>query len=138
MEIKQIKYTDTFGKYEQFSLHDRVEKILSICNNLDTVNDNLVIFDEIDEQNHKYNKLKDFLEKWSLFEKIYEKLVALELEGKITRDYGKKPISYLMAIIENDGPEYSYIIEFSPTWDNPRIYKVGVCVRGVPLLRRVK
>lgn len=102
----------------------------------DIILDDILLFDKLDEQIKKYNKLRGFLEKWPLFEEIHTQLVNLENDGKIRRA-GKKPISYLKEIIEHDGPEYAYVIEFWPIWDEQRKYEIGVCVRGDPLIKKL-
>lgn len=79
-----------------------------------------------------FNPLRD-----ELFWEIYEELLELEQYGEIVSEPDKKPISYLRELLQNDGPEWSYMLEF---WhkDHPENrYKIGVCVRGAPTIQRV-
>ena len=47
-------------------------------------------------------------------------------------------ISYLKEIMANDGPEYALIIEFYSKSFPKRKYRIGVCVRGEPLIEKIK
>ncbi len=118
-------------------LFDFFKKKKAVSNN-DFALEDVLLFDKLDEQIEKYNKLKDFNSKWILYEEIYAQIVNLEIVGKIKRERTKKPISYLKQILVNDGPEYCYIIQFWPIWDKKRKYKIGVCVRGEPLLKKLQ
>lgn len=113
------------------------KKKKTVCDT-DVSLDDILLFDKLDEQIEKYNEIRDFKPKWALYEEIYAQLVNMENCGKIARERKKKPISYLQQIIENDGPEYIYTIKFWPIWDEQRKYEIGVCVRGNPLLKRLK
>ena len=117
-------------------LFDFLKRKKAVSNN-DVALEDILLFDELDGQIEKYNKLSDYLEKRTLYKEIYAQIVKLETDGKIARERKKKPISYLEQILQNDGPEYIYTIKFWPIWDNKRKYEIGVCVRGNPLLRKL-
>lgn len=104
----------------------------------DITSDDILLLDKLDGQIEKYNKARDFNEKRLLYKEIYDQILNLEIGGKIARERTKKPISYLWQILDNDGPEYCYTIKFWPIWDNNRKYEIGVCVRGDPLVRKIK
>ncbi len=76
----------------------------------------------------KYNRL---------FWELYNAVLELEKSKKIKKEPGKKNIGYLKEILENDGPEYCYTIEFWPRGEEERRYRIGVCVRGWPILEKV-
>lgn len=118
-------------------LFDFLKKKKVVSNN-DISLDDILLFDKLDVLIEKYNKVRDFNAKWSLYREIYAQIVNLETSGKIAKAKTKKPISYLQQILDNDGPEYSYTIKFWPIWDNKRKYEIGVCVRGNPLVRKIK
>ena len=71
----------------------------------------------------------------ALYNSIYERLLELEKEDEIVREAGKKGLSYLHELLMNDGPEYSYTIVFWHKNDSARKYKIGVCVRGLPICK---
>ena len=72
-----------------------------------------------------------------LFWELYDAALEFEKCGKIKREPGKKSIGYLKEILENDGPEYCYTIEFQTIGEAENRYRIGVCVRGWPLLEKV-
>ncbi len=72
-----------------------------------------------------------------LFWELYDAALEFEKSGKINIEPGKKSIGYLKKILENDGPEYCYTIEFRPIGEKEERYRIGVCVRGWPILERV-
>lgn len=95
---------------------------------------------DIERLNHtdRYNKYGCFNSRYDeLFWKIFEELIDLERNGEIVSDPDKKPISYLRDLLQNDGPEWSYTIEFWPKGDPVNKYKIGVCVRGAPIIQRL-
>ena len=74
----------------------------------------------------------------SLYNSIYERLLEMEKAGRIALEPGKKSLSYLRELLINDGPEYSYSIVF---WEknNPlKKYKIGVCIRGLPICKPIE
>ena len=87
------------------------------------------------ERNNKYgyyNPRRD-----ELFWEIYEELLELEQNGEIVSEADKRPISYLRELLCNDGPEWSYTIEFWPKSNPENRYLIGVCVRGAPIIRKL-
>ena len=72
-----------------------------------------------------------------LFWELYDGVLELEKSGKIIKEPGKKSIGYLKEILNNDGPEYCYTIEFWPRGEDEKRYRIGVCVRGWPVLEKV-
>ena len=50
----------------------------------------------------------------------------------------KKNISYLKEILINDGPEYALVIDFHSKVFPKRKYRIGVCVRGEPLIEKTR
>lgn len=135
--IEKIIFQDYYQNYD--SISDVYKKVLLICKNKDSVLDDAsLLFDKLDEHIARYNKLSNSInEKWTLYNEIYTQIINLEIEGKIASEHTKKPISYLQDILNNDGPEYSYVIKFWQIWDYSRKYEIGVCVRGEPILRKL-
>lgn len=125
--------------YQNFdTVEDIYKRIKLICQNKDNYLYDELIFNELDNQIVKFANLNEYNEKTKLFCEMYAQLVDMEKTGKIVREKGKKPISYLRQIIDNDGSEFCYTIKFKPIWNDKREYQVGVCVRGDPLLRKIK
>lgn len=79
------------------------------------------------EEFQKYN---------GLFWELYNAVLELEKSEKIKKEPGKKNIGYLKEILANDGPEYCYTIEFWPRGEEEKRYRIGVCVRGWPILEK--
>lgn len=102
-----------------------------------------ISFSQIEEKIDELNKMKlkpahTQLGKYnSLFWQIFDALVEMENEGEIVIEPNKKCISYLRDILENDGPEYSYTIIFWHSEDTNKRYKIGVCVRGLPIVKKI-
>ena len=71
----------------------------------------------------------------ALYNSIYEDLLELESAGEIVLEPGKKGLGYLRELLINDGPEFSYTIEFWKKNNETRKYKIGVCVRGLPICK---
>ena len=96
-------------------------------------------FERLDKMIKKYNSIsqRDFMKKYEYFQETYKYIISLLDANLIQSDSKKKSLSYLQEILDNDGPEYSYTINFSPVHDTTVIYEIGVCVRGVPLLRKI-
>lgn len=97
---------------------------------------NLLI--QLDDYETKYAKQKDVLEKYKLFKEIYSFVLKLEELNIVIMTKGDCTIKHLIEILENDGPEYSAVVEFSPTSDINSKYIIGVCVRGTPLFSRIR
>lgn len=97
-------------------------------------------FEKLDQMIKEYNSFdKDisFTEQFCYFEECLNYVVQLEKEGIIIKTVGKEyNISYLLDIMENDGPEYALVIGFSNPYDKTASYDIGVCVRGRPLLKK--
>ena len=71
----------------------------------------------------------------SLYESIYERLLDMEKDGSIVLEPGKKGLGYLRELLQNDGPEFSYTIVFRYKENAARKYKIGVCIRGLPICK---
>ena len=72
-----------------------------------------------------------------LYNSIYASLLEMEKDGSIVLEPGKKGLGYLRELLINDGPEYSYTIIFWKREDPSRKYKIGVCIRGLPICKRL-
>ena len=73
-----------------------------------------------------------------LYNSIYESLLELDKEGSIVLEPGKKGLGYLRELLINDGPEFSYTIVFWKKGDETKRYKIGVCIRGIPICKPEK
>ena len=71
----------------------------------------------------------------ALYKSIYERLLELEKDGEIVREPGKKGLGYLHELLMNDGPEFCYTIVFWHKNESARKYKIGVCIRGLPICK---
>jgi hypothetical protein len=96
-------------------------------------------FERLDKMIKKYNSISqhDYMKKYEYYQETYKYIISLLDANLIQSDSKKKSLNYLQEILDNDGPEYSYTINFSPVHDTTVIYEIGVCVRGVPLLRKL-
>ena len=75
---------------------------------------------------------------YSTYNSIYQNLLEMDQNGLISIEAGSKGLGYLRELLNNDGPEFSYTVVF---WakDNPaRKYKIGVCIRGLPICKPVE
>ena len=72
---------------------------------------------------------------YDLYRSIYENLLEMERDGKIVLEPGKKGLSYLHELLMNDGPEFCYTILFWEKGHAEKKYKVGVCIRGLPICK---
>ncbi len=72
---------------------------------------------------------------YSIYNSIYESLLEMEECGQITIETGSKGLGYLRELLINDGPEYSYTIVFWEKNNDTRKYKIGVCIRGLPICK---
>ena len=97
-------------------------------------------FDKLDLMIKHYQKNKKYMwkldEPYAPFWEIHKYVCDLEEQGKIKTD-SEKSISYLSEILINDGPEYALVITFYSKAFPKRKYKIGVCVRGDPLIWRI-
>lgn len=106
---------------------------------INRLTESILYIDELNEKIRKYNSIKEnhSVEQWSMFKEIFNLLLVLDEKKIIISDAKKKKISYLMDILENDGPEYAYIIDFSSALNDKDKYQIGVCVRGAPLIKKI-
>ena len=75
---------------------------------------------------------------YNLYNSIYEGLLEMEKDGLITIEPGSKGLSYLRELLMNDGPEFSYTVVFWEKGNVERKYKIGVCIRGLPICKPVE
>ncbi len=75
---------------------------------------------------------------YSLYNSIYESLLEMEKTGGIVIEPGSKGLSYLRELQINDGPEFSYTVVFWEKDNAARKYKIGVCIRGLPICKPVE
>ncbi len=73
-----------------------------------------------------------------LYNSIYENLLEMEKDGLISIESRSKGLGYLRELLTNDGPEYSYIVVFWEKNRSLRKYKIGVCIRGLPICKPVE
>ena len=71
----------------------------------------------------------------SLYHLIYDALLEMESKGVIAISPKDKSLSYLKELLINDGPEFSYTFIFWKRFIFWKKYKIGVCVRGLPICR---
>ena len=72
---------------------------------------------------------------YALYNSIYERLLGMEKDGEIVLEPGKKGLGYLHELLMNDGPEFCYTIVFWHKNASARKYKIGVCIRGLPICK---
>ena len=75
---------------------------------------------------------------YSLYHFIYEALLEMEKNGLISIEEGSKGLNYLRELLENDGPEFSYTVVFWEKNNPAKKYKIGVCIRGLPICKPVE
>lgn len=137
-------YEYKLGYYHLYAISEKSYQYLLKTINIGKYTDLIEekkLFDKLDEmikqKNKNYEKLKKSNSLFTNFFEIHKYVCELEEKEKIITD-NKKPIKYLEEILINDGPEYLLVIKFhSKTFTN-RKYKIGVCVRGEPLIEKVK
>ena len=71
----------------------------------------------------------------NLYHSIYERLLDMEKDGIIATEPGKKSLAYLNELLMNDGPEFCYTIVFWKKGNAAKKYKIGVCIRGLPICK---
>lgn len=71
----------------------------------------------------------------SLYHLIYDALLEMESKGVIAISPKDKSLSYLKELLINDGPEFSYTFVFWKRFRFWKKYKIGVCVRGLPICK---
>jgi hypothetical protein len=74
---------------------------------------------------------------YSLYNSIYESLLELYDNEQISIEHGSKGLSYLRELLVKDGPEFSYTVVFWEKNNAARKYKIGVCIRGLPICKPV-
>ena len=93
------------------------------------------------EQLNKINTRANYTSRdryYSLYNSIYENLLEMEKVGQITIETGSKGLGYLHELLMNDGPEFSYTVVFWEKNNAARKYKIGVCIRGLPICKPMK
>ncbi len=73
-----------------------------------------------------------------LYKSIYERQLEMENSGRIELETGKKGLAYLQELLLNDGPEFCYTIVFWEKGHAGKKYKIGVCIRGLPICKPVE
>lgn len=139
-KIKRSKYS-----FEKLKNKKDVELVFDnkklIFGNIDQLNEEKQLFDELDFMIKYYQKTKKKDPNkytWKCyFWDVHKYVCELEQNSKIITN-NKKSISYLKDIMANDGPEYALIIEFYSKSFPKRKYRIGVCVRGEPLIEKIK
>lgn len=96
-----------------------------------------IIINALDQMVEKYNVIpeKAFDEKWNYFWECHSKICKSQKAGKIYYCTGDYALEYLKELIENDGPEYSVTISIGAS--DVDLYIIGVCVRGMPLFKKI-
>ncbi|MCR5095051.1 MAG: hypothetical protein K6B72_13870 [Lachnospiraceae bacterium] len=74
---------------------------------------------------------------YSLYNSIYETLLEMEECGRICTEPGSRSLRYLRELLINDGPEFSCTIIFWDKNNAAKKYKIGVCIRGIPICKPV-
>lgn len=80
---------------------------------------------------------EEFRKYIGLFWELYDAALEFEKGRRIRKEPGEKSIGYLKEILQNDGPEYCYTIDFQLKGEADKRYRIGVCVRGWPILEKV-
>ncbi len=75
---------------------------------------------------------------YSLYDSIYETLLEMENTDQIVIEENSKGLRYLRELLVNDGPEFSYTVVFWEKNNAMRKYKIGVCIRGLPICKPVE
>lgn len=131
-----IIFTDEYNNYN--STDEVYKKVKLICDNINDYEKDIKIFEKLDKMIKKHSKInffKDSDKAWKSFKEIYEYICDLDEKGKLEIIKRDCSISHLMEIIINDGPEYFATVTFKPLNINNKYYKIGVCVRGEPLVK---
>ena len=74
----------------------------------------------------------------NLYNSIYESVLEMYQNALIAIEPGSKGLSYLRELLINDGPEYSYTVVFWEKNNPERKYRIGVCIRGLPVCKPVE
>ena len=101
-------------------------------------------FEEIRNDIEALNKIKPLSTNdnrdryYHLYNSIYENLLEMEKDGRIIIEPGNKNLGYLRELLINDGPEFSCTIVFHEREKTIPKYKIGVCIRGLPICKTVE
>ncbi|MCR5805267.1 MAG: hypothetical protein K6G47_13520 [Clostridia bacterium] len=100
-------------------------------------------FKEVEKKIEDLNKIKPHSTSdnrdryYRLYNSIYEDLLLMEKEGTVVFEKKGKTLSYLRELLMNDGPEFSYTFEFWSRDDASKKYRIGVCIRGLPICKPI-
>lgn len=95
-------------------------------------------FEELDRMIERYHSMDSFEEQYDYFLECLSYVVQLEKDAMLVKTKNKRySISYLKDILDHDGPKNALVIEFFNLYDSTSRYRIGVCVRGTPLLEKV-
>ena len=72
---------------------------------------------------------------YETYHSIFLNLLELEKNGRISIEPESKGLKYLEELLENDGPEFSYTVVFWEKDHPAKKYKIGVCIRGIPICK---
>lgn len=72
---------------------------------------------------------------YRLYDSIYESLLEMENNGQISTEAESKGLGYLRELLMNDGPEFSYTVVFWEKNNAVKKYRIGVCIRGLPICK---
>ena len=98
-------------------------------------------FEELEKDIEQLNRInananhKSWKRYYELYNSIYENLLMMESEGMIELQKGTKGLAYLRELLIKDGPEFSYTVTFWKKGDKTKRYRVGVCIRGLPICK---
>lgn len=127
--------------YDVKDNYDKFMKLISGDYKMDLLFQEKELFDKLDMMIKHYHKTKKKDPNKYTFNcyywEVHKYICELEEQGKIISN-SNKSISYLKDILKNDGPEYILIINFQSKVFPNRKYKIGVCVRGEPLIEKNK
>lgn len=128
--------------YKHYSSVEKVyERLSAIINNMDNFLNDIETFGKIDYllkeySKPKYRNWKNVDEILTLFWEIHSLFVNLENNGKLVVE-GEHPLAYMKTLLDHDGPEFAYVTDCYYVWNQNIRYKLGVCVRGLPLAKRL-
>ena len=139
-KVKRSKYSFEKLKHKKdIELAFDNEKV--IFGNIDSIYQEKQLFDKLDTMIKYYHKTKNKDPNKYTFNcyywEVHKYVCELQEKGKIITN-SKKNISYLKEILINDGPEYALVIDFHSKVFPKRKYRIGVCVRGEPLIEKTR
>lgn len=109
--------------------------------NVCSIDESIEEFNKIGEEAKKAQDVNSrkfmtlFMKYNTMFFEILDALSKMQDSDEIIAEPEKKPISYLREILKNNGPEYCYTICFRLKENAKKQYKIGVCVRGWPIIK---